>query len=173
METLFEVLKYTLPSLIVFGTSYLIIRSFLETDQKKRKMELRMANLKTITPIKLQAYERLTLFLERISPESIIMRVSDPKMTAGQLQSALLKVIRAEYEHNLSQQIYISAQAWAVVKTSKEQTIKLINSSMDKVDRDSPAINLSKVILESTVALKTSPTQPAIDFLKGEIQQVF
>ena len=173
METLFEVLKYTLPSLIVFGTSYLIIRSFLETDQKKRKMELRMANLKTITPIKLQAYERLTLFLERISPESIIMRVMDHKMTSGQLQSALLKVIRAEYEHNLSQQIYISAQAWAVIKTSKEQTVKLINSSMDKVDRDSPAINLSKTILENTVALSASPTQPAIDFLKGEIRQVF
>ncbi len=173
METLFEVLKYTLPSLIVFGTSYLIIRSFLETDQKKRKMELRMANLKTITPIKLQAYERLTLFLERISPESIIMRIMEPKMTSRQLQSGLLKVIRAEYEHNLSQQIYISAQAWAVIKTSKEQTIKLINSSMDKVDRDSPAIELSKTILESTVALNASPTQAAIDFLKGEIQQVF
>jgi len=173
METLFEVLKYTLPSLIVFGTSYLIIRSFLETDQKKRKMELRMANLKTITPIKLQAYERLTLFLERISPESIIMRIMEPKMSSAQLQSALLKVIRAEYEHNLSQQIYISAQAWAVIKTSKEQTVKLINSCMDKVDRDSPAINLSKTILESTVTLSSSPTQPAIDFLKGEIQQVF
>ncbi len=173
METLFEVLKYTLPSLIVFGTSYLIIRSFLETDQKKRKMELRMANLKTITPIKLQAYERLTLFLERISPESIIMRIMDHKMTSGQLQSALLKVIRTEYEHNLSQQIYISAQAWAVIKTSKEQTVKLINSSMDKIDRDSPAMNLSKIILENTVTLNANPTQPAIDFLKGEIRQVF
>ena len=101
------------------------------------------------------------------------MRVMDHKMTAGELQSALLKVIRAEYEHNLSQQIYISAQAWAVIKTSKEQTVKLINSSMDKIDRDSPAIQLSKTILEATVGMKTSPTQPAIDFLKGEIQQVF
>lgn len=173
METLFEILKYILPSLVVFGTAYLIIRSFLETDQKKRKIEMRMANLKTITPIKLQAYERLTLFLERIAPESIIMRIMEHKMTSGQLQSALLKVIRAEYEHNLSQQIYVSAQAWAVIKTSKEHTIKLINSSMDRIDRDSPAINLSKTILETTATMKSSPTQPAIDFLKGEIQQVF
>lgn len=173
METLFEVLKYILPSLVVFGTSYLIIRSFIENDQKKRKLELRLANIRTITPVKLQAYERLTLFLERISPESIIMRIMQPKMTVGQLQSALLKIIRAEYEHNISQQIYVSAQAWAVIKTAKEQTVKLINSTVDKLDRDMPAIYLSKAILETTVAMKNTPTKPAIDFLKGEIQEVF
>jgi hypothetical protein len=173
METLFEVLKYTLPSLVVFATSYLIIKTFIENDQKKRKMELRMANLKTITPVKLQAYERLTIFLERIAPESIIIRIMEPNMTSAQLQSSLLKVIRAEFEHNVSQQVYVSSQAWSVIKTSKEQTIKLINTSIDKVDRDSPAINLSRTILETVISMKSAPNQAAIDFLKGEIQQIF
>jgi len=173
MDTLLEILKYTLPSLIVFGTSYLIIKSFLESEEKKRKLEIRMANLKTITPIKLQAYERLVLFLERISPESMIMRIMEPKMTVRQLQQALLKVIRAEYEHNISQQVYISAQAWVVIKTGKEQVVKLINSTADKLDSDAPAFELSKAILEEIVKMKSSPTQAAIDFLKGEIQQVF
>jgi len=173
METFLEILKYTLPSLIVFGTAYLIIKSFIDNDQKKRKIEMRLANQKTITPIKLQAYERLTLFLERISPESMIVRIQDPKMSSGFLHQALLKTIRAEYEHNLSQQIYVSANAWAVVKTAKENVVKLVNNSADRVDRKSPSFELSKVILETMMSNNIMPTNTAIDFLKKEVSNYF
>ena len=173
METFLEILKYTLPSLIVFGTAYLIIKSFIDNDQKKRKIEIRLANQKTITPIKLQAYERLTLFLERISPESMIVRVQDPKMTSGFLHQALLKTIRAEYEHNLSQQIYVSTNAWAVVKTAKENVVKLVNNSADRVDPKSPSFELSKVILETMMSNNIMPTNTAIDFLKKEVSNYF
>jgi len=173
METFLEILKYTLPSLIVFGTAYLIIKSFIDNDQKKRKIEIRLANQKTITPIKLQAYERLTLFLERISPESMIVRIQDPKMTSGFLHQALLKTIRAEYEHNLSQQIYVSTNAWAVVKTAKENVVKLVNNSADRVDKKSPSFELSKVILETMMSNNIMPTNTAIDFLKKEVSNYF
>ncbi len=173
METFLEILKYTLPSLIVFGTAYLIIKSFIDNDQKKRMIEMRLSNQKTITPIKLQAYERLTLFLERISPESMIVRVQDPKMTSGFLHQALLKVIRAEYEHNLSQQIYVSTNAWAVVKTAKENVVKLVNNSADRVDKKSPSFELSKVILETMMSNNIMPTNTAIDFLKKEVSNYF
>jgi len=173
METFLEILKYTLPSLIVFGTAYLIIKTFVDNDQKKRKIEIRLANQKTITPIKLQAYERLTLFLERISPESMIVRIQDPKMTSGFLHQALLKTIRAEFEHNLSQQIYVSTNAWAVVKTAKENVVKLINNSADKVDKSSPSFELSKVILETMMSNNIMPTNTAIDFLKKEVSNYF
>ena len=173
METFLEILKYTLPSLIVFGTAYLIIKTFVDNDQKKRKIEIRLANQKTITPIKLQAYERLTLFLERISPESMIVRIQDPKMTSGFLHQALLKTIRAEYEHNLSQQIYVSTNAWAVVKTAKENVVKLVNNSADRVDKKSPSFELSKVILETMMSNNIMPTNTAIDFLKKEVSNYF
>ena len=173
MDTFLEILKYTLPSLIVFGTAYLIIRSFIDNDQKKRKLEIRLANQKTITPIKLQAYERLILLLERISPESIIVRIQEANMTAEFLHKALLKVIRTEYEHNLSQQIYVSANAWSVVKTAKENVVKLVNNSADKVDKKATSFELSKVILESMMTNNITPTQTAIDFLKREASQYF
>jgi hypothetical protein len=173
MNTFLEILKYILPSLIVFGTAYLIIRSFIDNDQKKRKLEIRLANQKTITPIKLQAYERLTLLLERISPESMIVRIQDPKMTAGFLHKALLKVIRTEFEHNLSQQIYVSGNAWSVVKTAKENVVKLVNSSADKVDPKAASFVLSKLILETMMDNNITPTQVAIDFLKHEAGQYF
>ncbi len=114
MNTFLDVLKYTIPSLIVFATAYFILKTFIESEEKKRTLEIRTKNQKLITPIRLQAYERLTLFLERISPNSVILRVQKPNMTASQLQREMLNIIRTEFEHNLSQQIYISKQAWEV-----------------------------------------------------------
>ncbi len=92
-----------------------------------------MQNSRTVTPIKLQAYERIVLFLERISLESLLLRVSSPDMSASQLHTALLNAIRNEFEHNLSQQIYMSPQAWEVVSNASSNMIKIINSEAEKM----------------------------------------
>jgi len=110
MEIL-EVLKYTLPALIVFLTAYFLIRAFIRNDQDKRKHEIVLQNQKNVTPVRLQAYERVILFLERISLESLIMRTSKQGMTSKQIQTSMLNTIRAEFEHNLSQQVYITPAA--------------------------------------------------------------
>ncbi len=99
-----------------------------------------------ITPLRLQAYERAILFLERISPENLIMRVNKSGFTCQQLQSELMQTIRSEFEHNLSQQIYISHGAWEMLKIARGRTIQLINSLAEKIPKDSPSINLSKAI---------------------------
>jgi len=169
MEIL-EVLKYTLPALIVFLTAYLLIHSYLKNDEKRRRHELKVANLGKITPVKLQAYERIVLFLERISPETLILRLSEPNITASQFQENLLTSIRAEFEHNLSQQIYISNKAWEVVKSAKSNIIKIINNSAEKVKPESLSFELSKVILESMMEVSKSPTTVAIEFLKKEME---
>lgn len=170
MEIL-ELLKYTVPALIVFLASFFTIRFLIKNDQEKRRNEIRMMNQKTITPIRLQAYERIVLFLERISPDSLIMRLSDPNMKSAQFQNDILTAIRAEFEHNLSQQIYISNQAWEVVKSAKGNIIKVINSAADKVKPDSPSFELSKVILESMMEASKTPSTIAIEFLKKEMGQ--
>jgi len=167
-ETL-EILKYTIPALIVFFTTYFTVKKFQDTDHKKRMLEFRFNNQKIITPIRLQAYERLTLLLERIAPDSMIMRIQNPNMTSFQLQSEMLNQIRAEFEHNLSQQIYVSGSAWKVVKGAKENLIKLINTCSTKIPKEAPAMELSKKILETLIESKNSPTQVAIDYLKTEI----
>lgn len=164
-----EFLKYSVPALIVFFTAYLSIRILIKNDQERRKNEIRMMNQKVITPIRLQAYERIVLFLERISPESLIMRLNDPKMTASQFQSDLLSAIRGEFEHNLSQQIYISNKAWEVVKSAKGNIIKIINSAGEKIKPDAPSFELSKMILESLIETEKTPAMVAIEFLKKEM----
>ncbi len=171
MEIL-EILKYTLPALIVFLTSWLLVRSFINREIQSRKMEAVLQNQKTITPLRLQAYERITLFLERISPENLLMRVNQPGMNCQQLQTQLLSIIRAEFEHNLSQQIYMTSRAWEVIKNAKNNTIKLINTTAGELKPDAPALDLSKGILEKIMEMESSPSNAAIEFLKKEINQV-
>lgn len=172
MEIL-DILKYTLPALIVFFTSYLLIKAFIQNDQEKRKHEIILQNQKTITPIRLQAYERITLFLERVSLESLIMRSSKQGMTSKQIQTSMLNTIRAEFEHNLSQQVYMTSTAWELIKNAKSNTIKIINSSADHVKPGAPAIEFSRYILEKVIEMDKEPTKVALEYLKKEVSTFF
>jgi len=169
METFYDILKITIPALLVFITSWVLIRNLLKNDQDKRKQELILQNSRTVTPIKLQAYERIVLFLERISLESLLIRVNSPGMSAAQMHSALLTTIRSEFEHNLSQQIYMSPQAWEVVRNARSNMIKIINSEFEKMKEPSSAMEFSKNLLESVMEMDVEPTRAAIDYIKGEV----
>ena len=116
--------------------------------------------------------ERIILFLERISLESLIVRDTATDMSANQLHSAMLTAIRSEFEHNLSQQIYMSPQAWEVVRNARSNMIKIINSEVEKLPANSTAMALSKQLLERIMELEKEPTRAAIDYLKGEIARL-
>jgi hypothetical protein len=169
METLSDILKITLPALLVLLTAWILIRNLLKNDQDKRKQELILQNSRTVIPIKLQAYERIVLFLERISLESLLVRISTPGTSAGQLHSALLTAIRSEFEHNLSQQIYMSPQAWEVVRNARSNMIKIINSEFEKMPKTATGMEFSKQLLETVMELEKEPTRVAIDFIKAEV----
>ena len=172
METSADILKITIPALIVFLTAFFLLRNMLRNEQDKRKQELILQNTRTVTPIKLQAYERIVLFLERISLESLLVRVSTPEMTSSQLHSALLTTIRGEFEHNLSQQIYMTQQAWEVIKNARSNMIKIINSEAEKMPAGSTGMALSKQLLEKIMELEKEPTRVAIDFIKAEVARI-
>ena len=173
MEIVADILKITMPALLVLLTAWLMLRNMIKNDQNKRRQELLLQGNKTLTPIRLQAYERVVLFLERISLESLIVRVSSPDMTASQLHTALLNTIRSEFEHNLSQQIYISPQAWEVVKSAKSNTIKTINNEAEKLPLKSTGMDLTKRLFDKVVEIEKEPTRVAINFIKEEIARIF
>ena len=173
METFADILKITIPALLVLLTAWLMLRNMIKNEQNKRRQELLLQSNRTLTPIKLQAYERIVLFLERISLESLIVRVSSPDMSASQLHAALLNTIRSEFEHNLSQQIYMSPQAWEVVKSAKSNMIKTINNEAEKLPIKSMGIDLTKRLFDRIITIDKEPTRVAIDFLKGEIARIF
>ncbi len=172
METFLEIIKITIPALIVFLTAWLLLRNLMRNEEGRRRQELILQNSRNVVPIKLQAYERIILFLERISLESLLLRVSTPDMTVSQLQSAMHTTIRSEFEHNLSQQIYMSQQAWEVVRNARSNMIRMINNEAEGLPAESPAINLSKKLLEKVMELDSEPTRAAIDFIKAEVARM-
>jgi hypothetical protein len=172
MEAIPDILKYTIPALIVLATAWVVLNKLINNEQDRRRQDLMLANSKIVTPIKLQAYERIVLFLERISLESLIVRVSSPDMKASQLHTALVTTIRSEFEHNLSQQIYMSPQAWEVVRNARSGMIKIINSEAEKMPINSPGMAFSKQLLETIMELEKEPTRAAIDYLKNEISRM-
>jgi hypothetical protein len=168
-----EILKITIPGLLVFLATYLTLSTMFQNETKRRKIEFLKNNQKITLPLRLQAYERLTMLLERISPDSLILRTNKPGMTAQNLQSAMLGTIRAEWEHNLSQQLYVSVEAWELVKNAKGNVIKLVNVCADKTRPDDPSINLSQKIFETMVEFQSNPIDLAINYMKKEVREFF
>jgi hypothetical protein len=174
MEYFIEILKIILPAGAVFAAAYLIVKNFLGNDQRRRDSEIKKLNQASVIPLRLQAYERVIIFLERTNPNSLVVRVNKNGMNAQQLHLELIKTIKSEYEHNLSQQIYISAGAWELVKTSKEEIIKLINISSTKVPHENSSNDLAMMIINIASNLgKKLPNDIAIEYVKKEVSQIF
>ena len=169
-----DILKYTIPSLITFLTAYVILKLFVDGENKKKELELRATHYKDSLPLRLQAYERLTLFLERITPTNMISRVNKPGMSARDLQLALISNIRLEFEHNLSQQIYISAPAWLMIVQVKEEIISIVNRVSTDLPESATGKDLSRSIIEYFINTEqVMPTQKALDTLKTEARKIF
>lgn len=170
MDAFIEILKIILPAGAVFAAAYLIVKRFLDNDQKQRELDLKKSNQNIVTPLKIQAYERIIIFLERIHPNSLVLRVNKNGYSAQQLHMELIKTIKSEYEHNLSQQIYLSSGAWELVKNAKEEVMKLINITATKVAHDRGSNDLAMMILNVASNLdKKMPSELAIEFVKKEI----
>lgn len=168
-----ELLRYTIPAVVVLITVFILVYWFYKNDEKRRQHELRLENRKIIVPIRLQAYERLTLLLERIAPENLLIRVKRHGMGFRDLQKELLQSIRSEFDHNLSQQIYVSDKAWEVVVGAKENVVKLINNTSMKVEKDATAMDFSKAILEWMVTGDVHSPKAAIEYLRKEASLYF
>jgi len=173
MEDILEILKYILPSLVVFGASYYVMKLFIENEGRKRQLNFKIENAKLITPLRLQAYERIVLFLERITPSNLIMRLLKKEMSAFDFQTFLIQNIRDEFEHNLSQQIYISEQSWELAKNAKEEIIRIINTAATTVPDNATATQISQAIIQKTIDIKEMPTHKAISLIKKEIGKSF
>lgn len=184
MYSALEIAKYVLPSVVVFLTAWLIIKAFvksmetrqqarIEHEQKQRLLEMRMSNQKSLLPVRLQAYERMALFLERIAPGNLVLRLNQPGLPVPVMQSILVQTIREEFDHNVAQQIYISANTWELIKSSRDEMIKLVNTAAMGMPHDAKAIELSKRIIEFSVEITPLPSDIALAALKKEVKELW
>lgn len=169
MSEVVNVIRYTMPAVIVFITAYFLLKEFFYQESKKRELDVKLEKVRITLPVRLQAYERIILFLERISPTNLVMRVHQQGMSSAEFQKVLVQTIRDEYTHNLSQQLYVSSKAWDLVKTAREEMIRQINTSAAQLDEKATSIDLSNKLLE--MSMEKMATKKALDFLKEEARQ--
>jgi hypothetical protein len=173
MEALIEFGKILLPASIVLYAAFLLVRAFIQKEIELKKLDVRGRSLETILPVRLQAYERITLFLERMAPQNLLVRLNTSSMPAREFHQLLLSEIRNEYNHNVSQQVYMSEEVWNMVKNAKEDLIVTINDAATEMGMDSTSLDLAKKIFERSVNKPLDPLGHALTELKKEIQRTF
>ncbi len=173
MNALIEFGKIVLPASVVLYAVYLMVRAFIAREIELKKLEVRGRSIETILPARLQAYERMTLFLERISPQNLLVRLNNPAYSAQDFQKILLNEIRNEYNHNVSQQVYMSENVWNIIRNAKEDLIIQINEASSAMKQEATSIDLAKQIFQATLEKKIDPINFALSELKKEIQQIF
>ena len=169
----FSILKIILTIGLFLVSALVIIRYYLNHKKQPVRIQEQREEQKIILPLRLQACERIVLFLDRISINNLIMRINRPEMSAHQLQAALTGAIRDEFEYNLSQQLYLSAKSWMMVKNAKEETIRMINTASMKVSENAPSAEMVRMLLELVLAEEKSAVDTALDEVKREIHQYF
>lgn len=172
-QHLLDFFTYLAPSLLVFATAWFLIRKFLGRETALKLMDIRAGQSKELLPMRLQAYERFAMYLERISPNVMLLNQYESGLTVGEFRARLLDMVRSEFEHNFAQQIYITPALWTVIRNAKEDVVRQINNAAGALSPDAPAHHLSQKIFDALLEKEEFPTQRALNILKSEVGQLF
>jgi len=166
-----ELLSYTLPAIITGLVAYNFFNLHTKNEEGRRRYLLHKDSQSALLPLRLQAYERMTLFMERINPSQLLVRITPHSEDKNEYQNFVIAQIEQEFEHNLSQQIYISDECWSIIITAKNATIQMLRLAT-KNERVNNADQLREVIL-SDLLEKQSPSSAALAYIKNEVGQLF
>jgi len=173
MDYIAELLKILLPAGIVLYGMYLVVVSFLSKEKEKMLVELKTKNTEVVLPIRLQAAERLCLFLERITPNNLVRRSNPSSYTINELYSILMNEVREEFNHNFSQQVYFSEETWEAVKRAVEEVTTIINLSRQNLESDGKGIDLAKSIFAQSLERQNDAILYALKQVKSEVNIYF
>lgn len=160
-----------IPSLFITLLAFYFFKLHTDNEEKRRRFQLHRENQKQSIPLRLQAYERMALFLERISPGKLLQRMTPVGDDKKDYESLLIHTIDQEFEHNLTQQIYVSDECWNMIKTAKNTTIALVRKASLKEDVDSAA-KMRELLLKQMIE-KGSPSDDALTAVKSEVSDLF
>lgn len=172
IEYIFQIALIIVPAGAVLFTA----KTFLDKQSQKEvvnlNLELKKQRQEYFLPTRVEAYQRLILLMERISPKSLIVRTHQSHFTALQFQGELLQAIRQEFEHNVTQQLFVSPQAWKLAQDAKEETIRILNLAAKQMDENASGMDLSTKLFEIVAEVEVLPTDIAVDFIKKEFQEL-
>jgi len=168
LSKLFELWSYTLPAIITGMVAYYFFNLHTKNEEGRRRYLLMKEGQKNSMPLRLQAYERMTLFLERINPGKLLVRIAPLSSDKNDYEALLIRHIEQEFEHNLTQQVYISDECWNIILTAKNTIIQTIRKTTLQVEN---ADKLRETLLTNLMESQ-SPTVLALSFIKNEITQI-
>ncbi|MFT3795720.1 hypothetical protein [Flavobacterium sp.] len=168
-DKIIELLFYCLPAAITGGIAYYFFQMHLQNEEKRRRFLLAKENQKDALPLRLQAYERMALFMERVDPAKCLVRIAPISEDKNDYVNFVVAQIEQEYEHNLTQQIYMTDGCWNIISTAKNATIQmLLKTATDPNIKD--ANHLRETVL-SGMFDKATPSSAALAYIKNEVKE--
>ncbi|MGZ9736283.1 DUF7935 family protein [Flavobacterium sp. GNP002] len=166
-----ELLSYTLPAIVTGLVAYYFFDLHTKNEEGRRRYLLNKEAQKNALPLRLQAYERMSLYMERINPTKLLIRIAPISNDKNDYENMIIAHIEQEFEHNLTQQIYMTDECWTIIVTAKNATIQMIRKA-NMSDRVDNADKLREVVI-SDLMEKQSPSNAALAYIKNEVGQLW
>ena len=168
---LISYVAYLLPAIIVGIIAYYFFKGHTANEEGRRRYLIQKEAQKQVLPLRLQAYERITLYLERIDPIKLLVRIKPYSDSKDDYENLLVKTIEQEYDHNLTQQIYVTPECWNLLVAAKNATIHVIRQGAI-LEKEDDVDKMRQGIIQNFME-ETSPSQKAITYVKGEVSELF
>jgi len=170
---LLDIIKYTVSGLGVVWIAFYLLKPYLDRSENIQLIELKKTISNQTLPLRLQAYERIVLFIDRVNPANLLIRLNGPAYSAAELHSLIVTEIRNEYQHNITQQLYVTTRAWGVVKRVKDDTLGIVNNAVKALPENATGMELSKIILTHLSKLEDNPYDIGTNLVKQDMEALF
>lgn len=168
ISVILEIIKISVPALIVFFTVFYLMKQYLASQYQLKSLDFKQNQQSTTIPLRLQAYERLSLFCERIAIPNLILRLREENMTAANLRMAMLIATQQEFEHNITQQVYVSEQLWQIIKIARDDVMTVVNEIYEKMESGADANSYAKELFAHLGGREFMPLNQALIAIKKE-----
>lgn len=170
---LLDILKLTVAGVGVVWVAFYLVKPYLDKSQRLQVLELKKAADNTTLPLRLQAYERVVLLIERINPASLLVRLNNPAYSAADLHRLAIQEVNNEYQHNITQQVYVSSRAWGVVRRLKDDTAGLLNGTLRGLPDNASGLDFSRALLTHLSQLDNNPYELAAGMVQKDLEDLF
>jgi hypothetical protein len=170
---LLDILKYTISGLGVVWIAFYLIKPHLDRTEKIQLLEFKRSVSNQTLQLRLQAYERVILFIERINPANMLVRLNAAGYSAAELHSIIITEVREEYQHNVTQQIYVSSRAWAVTRRVKDDTLNIVGNAVKSLPPNASGLDLGKTILLNLSQMENDPYEIAAELIRKDLEELF
>ena len=168
IAVILEIIKISVPALIVFFTVFYLMKQHLASQYQLKSLDFKQNQQNTTIPLRLQAYERLSLFCERIAVPSLILRLREENMSAADLRMSMLIATQQEFEHNITQQVYVSEQLWQIIKIARDDVMTVVNEVFEKMEPGADAGSFAKALFTHLQEREFMPLNKALTAIKKE-----